>query len=562
MRQLEVPALVVGAGPVGLTAAALLAHDGRRSLVVERRDGPRRQPAAHAVNARTLEIFRQTGFDMAAIDAIAIDPADAGHVNWVTTLAGRLIGRLPYERQGPEMLEITPTPLRNISQHRLEPLLSSEVAALSGVDLRYRTEWLSSEQDRHGVTSVLRDLDDGTTLEVRSRYLLAADGASSRVRASLGIEMEGPARLESFVMVHFRADLRAFVADRPGVLHFVMDPTVSGCLVAHDIDREWVYMFGFDPDHESLDDFDTHRTAGLVRAAIGDLDVDVEILDTATWHMSAQVATSMRDRRIFLLGDAAHRFPPTGGLGLNTGVADAQGLVWKLAAVEDGWADPSILDTYGAERRPIAESNCEQSVTNAMKLFGLVEALGLGAGSTSEDLLAVLADPANDAAITDAIRAQTTHFDMVGLQLGYCYADGALVRSGDAPPPITDPSQFTSAAVVGGRLPHAWLADGRSTLDLIPTSGLTLISFGGHDAWAAAAHAVGPRLHHVRLTARDAPSSEWLDHHTTGDAALLVRPDQHIAWLADDASEAAHLGGAIAQVLGRVHLAQPKANLP
>ena len=143
MNTVSVPVLVVGAGPVGLIAARLLGNGGCPSMVVERRDGPQRNPAAHVVNARTLEILRQAGFDMAAITAIAQDPRDAGHVNFVTRLNGELIGRLPFERQGDEILAVTPHPLRNISQHRLEPLMARVVGEMPEVDLRYDHEWVS-----------------------------------------------------------------------------------------------------------------------------------------------------------------------------------------------------------------------------------------------------------------------------------------------------------------------------------------------------------------------------------------------------------------------------------
>ena len=218
MERIDVPILIVGAGPVGLTAGHLFAKQGRDCLVVERRDGPQRHPAAHVVNARTLEIFRQIGLDMDAILRVASSPDDAGQVNFVTRLGGELIGRLPFERQGDDQLAVTPTPLRNISQHHLEPILAHALRAEPTAELRYRTIWEWSEQDDDGVTSIVRDLDTDATIEVRSRYLLAADGAGSRVRKSLGIDMLGPPSLQSFVAIHFAADLRAIVADRPGVL--------------------------------------------------------------------------------------------------------------------------------------------------------------------------------------------------------------------------------------------------------------------------------------------------------------------------------------------------------
>ncbi len=551
----QVPYLIVGAGPVGLTAAALLAQHGQRCLIVERRSGPQRHPAAHAVNPRTLEIFRQAGLDMDAIGSVATDPADGGHVNFLTRLDGELIGRLPYERQGPDCTDLTPTPLRNISQHRLEPILARAAADCAGVDLRYSTQWESSVQDPDGVTSVIEDLVTGDRVEVRSRYVLAADGAGSRVRKSLGIEMAGPPRLESFIAVHFAADLRSIVRDRPGVLHFTMDPAASGVFVAHDIDREWVFMVAFDPDRESVEDYDVDRCRALVRSAIGREDVPVEVVGTGSWHMSAQVADRMRDGRIFLVGDAAHRFPPTGGLGLNTGVGDVHGLVWKLCAVEDGWAAAGLLDTYESERQPVARLNCEQSTANAFTLISLFEALGLTEDPSTEALLARLRDDDAREAIADAVSEQATHFDMLGLQLGYVYGDGALVRDGDAPPPLEDPSRFEPDGVVGGRLPHGWIGAGRSTLDLVAPGSLTLLSMGDHEGWARACRSVDAPVVHVRAGIDAEISDAWRRRcaHLGPDGALLVRPDQHIAWRAEHApvDEGAALGRAVGSILAR-----------
>lgn len=521
---LHVPYLIVGAGPVGLTAARLLANAGASCLIVERRDGPQRNPAAHVVNARTLEIFRQAGFDMSAIAAISKHPDDAGHVNFVTRLNGRLIGRLPFEQQGAECLAHTPLPLRNISQHRLEPLLAAEVAALPGVDLRYRTEWVSSTQSGDQVTSVIRDLDTGDETTITSSYVCAADGASSGVRKWLGIEMIGPASIQSFVTIHFRADLRHLLDQRPGVLHFVMDPETAGTFIAHDIDREWVFMVPFDPAIESIDDYGPERCAHVVRAAIGDDTESVDIVGSGTWHMSAQVAASMRHGRVFLMGDAAHRFPPTGGMGLNTGVADAHNLIWKMLAADNGWAPLSLLDSYEAERRPIAEINCHQSLTNAFKMIILAEALGLHPEATGTTLLAALDDPARAPMIAAAVQEQAMHFNMLGLQIGYVYGDTTDQHD-------RDPGVFAPTGSVGSRVPHAWLADGRSTLDLIDPHAFTLLTCGAHDAWSAATAQADVPLRHVALDESIGVDPTWADLCGLGtDGALLVRPDQHISW--------------------------------
>lgn len=521
---MSVPFLVVGAGPVGLIAARLLGNGACPVMVVERRDGPQRNPAAHVVNARTLEVLRQAGFDMNEVASIAQDPRDAGHVNFVTRLNGELIGRLPFERQSDEYLAVTPHPLRNISQHRLEPLMARVVGEMPGVDLRYEHEWVTATQTDGSVVSVVRNLRTGDEMSVESEFVIAADGAGSPVRKWMGIDMVGPAHLSSFVAIHFRGSLRRYVADRPGALHFVMEPDASGTFIAHDIDNESVFMTPFDPGAESVDDYPRDRCASMVRAAIGDPEADIEVVDVGSWHMTAQVAASMRAGRVFLAGDSAHRFPPTGGMGLNTGVADAHNLVWKLLAVRNGHAGASLLDTYESERRPVAEVNCHQSLTNAFKMVILADALNLSSGATGEELGATLVDPARRPTIDAAVAEQATHFDMLGLQLGYVYETPLNPGASESPEDI-DPTPFVPTGEVGARLSHAWLADGRSTLDLVATDVMTLISCGRHEAWAQV-----EGVHHVPLDADLPAVTEW--RTTCGmaaDGALLVRPDQHIA---------------------------------
>jgi 2,4-dichlorophenol 6-monooxygenase len=536
--------LIVGAGPTGLMASLLLEQQGLKTCVIERRPSYQRAPAAHVVNARSFEICRAAGVDMARVADEAAKPEDAGYVYWVTRLGGRVLGRLPFEQQGDDQLDVTPTPLRNLSQNRFEPLLIDALAERAGRKPEWGVEWISSVDDGDGVRSVMRDLDSGREREISSRYLIAADGAGSAVRKSLGIDVAGPARLQSFVMVHFRAQLRGVPEVPPGLLFFVCHPeSGGGAFVVHHLDREAVFMLPYDPDTESLADYDSERCSGIVRGALEDPGLEFEVVEVGSWAMTAQVAERYRSGRIFIAGDAAHRFPPTGGLGLNSGVQDAHNLAWKLAAVQHGWAPPALLDTYERERRPVAVTNADQSLRNAMKLFQVIATLGITDASdeSAERMEETLASSDGRAKVSDVINDQAEHFDMPGLQLGFCYEEGALVRGTADEPPALQVRQFMPSGCPGARLPHAWLSaetEGESLLDRVPLDRFLVVAGPQGKAWLDALDSIdAPPARGLLLTADLLPDpSTWLKQAGIGpDGALLVRPDQHVAWRSTEA---------------------------
>ncbi|MEM7337224.1 MAG: FAD-dependent monooxygenase [Actinomycetota bacterium] len=550
--EIEVDVLIVGAGPIGLLGGILAANHGLNAVVVERRDGPQRAPAAHVVNARTFEICRQAGLDMDHIFDACQDPAEAGHVNFLTSLTGTLIGRLPFERQGEENLAVTPTPLRNLSQHHLEPILTAELRARAGAELWYGHQWHESTEDADGVASTIVDLSSGRSVKVRSRYVIGCDGAGSGVRKMLGIEMVGPPLIQCTLAINFASDLRDVVANHPGVLHFILDPEANGVFVQHDVSKDWVFMHGIDPSTESVDDYDDARCLDVIRKAAG-ADITATIIGRGTWWMSAQTASSMGGGHIFLAGDAAHRFPPTGGLGLNSGAADIHGLMWRIAAVHEGWAGPNLLTSYERERLPVARHNSDQSLTNAMKMLHLAEALGLDTDPTTTQLMRAVTDDTQAPTIAEAVAAQEEHFDLVGLQLGYTYDEGALVPE-PAREQESSPRVYTPSANPGARLPHAWLDEigDRSTLDLVELSQPTLLSFGEHAAWGAAAATDAVPVAHVRLGVDEPSPSGWRELCGVGPTgALLVRPDQHVAFRAHDAAEPQGLTAGLRAVSGR-----------
>jgi len=535
MSRAETSVLVVGAGPVGLTASLLLTRQGIPHVVVDRRSGPHRAPQAHVVNPRTLEVLRQIGIDTDRLRRMATVPEDGGYVSWVTTLTGPELGRMTYERQDDEVLAVTPEPIMNLPQHDLEPVLLEVATPSPLASIHWRNEWVSMDRDASGVTSRVVDHETGDTREIRSRWVLAADGAGSPVRKQLAIPLAGPERLQSFVMIHFEANLRPLVRERPAIIYWTLDPGSLGSFIAHDIDRTWVFMHPFDPDAEAADGFDPARCEAIVRRAIGRSDVSLTIRDVSPWHMTSQVATRYRDDRVFLIGDSAHRFPPAGGMGMNTGIQDVHNLVWKLRFVDEGWADAALLDTYDTERRPVAQRNADQSLANALRMIEMFASLGLDADveASRHRLDSLLATPDGRARIASAIADQRDHFDMLGLQLGFSY-DSPAVLSDGTPSMDATVSDPKPSARPGRRLPHAWIERSGtrcSTLDLIAPDAMTLIA--GPD-WPEPPR-FAPAAPQVRVlrAGRDFsdPGETWLATCDVGrDGCLLVRPDQHVAW--------------------------------
>jgi len=278
-----------------------------------------------------------------------------------------------------------------------------------------------------------------------------------------------------------------------------------------------------------------------VRRAIGRDGVDFQIRDISPWTMTAQIAARYSQGRVFLVGDSAHRFPPSGGLGMNTGIQDAHNLVWKLAAVEAGRAAASLLDTYEAERRPVAQLNADQSVNNAMKMFEVYAALGISFDKTAMQppIAETLAKPGMRDRVGEAIANQQEHFDMFGLQLGFRYDAGAIVADGSEAPRCANPVRdLVTSTRPGARVPHAWVeraGERVSILDLLPYDRFTLIAGPAGAAWADVAGRVARVPIQCLVAGRDFadPHGTWAAVcEVDDDGAVLVRPDQHVAWRA------------------------------
>jgi 2,4-dichlorophenol 6-monooxygenase len=553
---LETEVLIIGAGPVGQMSALLLSHHGISSTIVDRREKRTSAPKAHAVNSRTLEICESVGLSAETVRAIGAPADEAGWVRFLSKLNGVEFGHLPYERQQDDVKDLTPYPLSNIAQPDFEAFLAKALQDRSDVDLMRGYDCVDLDEVSDGVSATLRSRT--TDIQVKARYVIAADGASSRTRERLGIALDGPEDLQHNMMIHFNADLRPLTAERPGILHFLFDPDCSGVLIAYDQGKNWVLMHGFDPATQTIDDFDKPRCAALVENAVGQKLPDLQIVNVGPWSMCAQVAGQYRKGRVFLAGDAAHRFPPTGGLGLNTGIGDAQNVAWKISAVLKGQADATLLDTYEVERRPVAQMNSEQSLENAGKLFELFGVLyGLDAEATRTHFDAMCGADERSPQLAAAVEAQRPHFDSLNLQLGYRYNSSAII---DPAPPLDseglDISTYVPSYVPGAYFPHRWVtAHGveKSILSLLSANNFTLIAGPDGQGWR---NAVSPCKQDVECLVEGEdyqhltfnwPSATGL----SSDAALLVRPDGHIAARLGALSDtrAADLQTALGQIL-------------
>jgi len=511
----QVPVLVVGGSLVGLSASLLLASAGVPHLLVERHRGTAVHPRAASFHQRTMEIFRGAGIQDAVEAAAEREFEQNGAIVSVESLAAEeATFFFRHFNEGVEHL--SPTARLFITQIGLEPLLR-RAAEERGAEHRYATELVGFEQDDDGVTSVIRSRDRDTEETVRSDYLVAADGAHSKVRDLAGIGSSGRGTFAECVTIYFRADMRALIGDRNLSVVYVNHPELLGFFrFSITGDSGFLAVFSTTEPDGTRDthvaaDMDTARCEALVRKALGRTDIAVEIDNVQRWSAAASWASRFQDRRVFLAGDAAHVMPPTGGFGGNTGVADAHNLAWKLAMVLHGTAGAGLLDTYDAERRPVASLTVEQAYTRYV--------LRVDPTLPKDDMAA----PLDDA----SIELGPVHRSAAVLEEGS--VDGALV---------VDPRD--PGGRPGTRAPHLTVeSEGVSTsiLDVFG-GGFVLLAGPRGQAWCDAAGPVAADLAVPLVAHRVAADGSLVDRGQsfpeafgTGDeGAVIVRPDGIVAW--------------------------------
>jgi 2,4-dichlorophenol 6-monooxygenase len=392
---------VIGGGPVGLVVSGLLSQRCVEHVVVERRRETQRAPAAHVLRRRSMAILDALG----AGDEVRrkAPPLPLDFITWCATLGGAEVGRLALRPCDPETGTRGPEPWTNCPQNRLEPILLRHASRQPAARIVRGAECVAVES-RDGRVAARVRCESGGESCVEADFVVAADGAGSPVRRRLGIAMEGPGPLARFSMVHFEADLSPWIRHRSGPIFFVLNPESPGCLVVHDPERSHVFMLPRQGDaHEE------GKIPQRLSAALG-VPVAPRILSVDAWSPHVQVAARYREGRVFLVGDAAHRFPPTGGLGLNTGIQEAQDLAARLAAVVTGSAPETLLDGYEAACRPAARANADESFGNLVRLGEISRVIGACTDLASLERRLASLTPEERSQLEKAVEAQRSHF--------------------------------------------------------------------------------------------------------------------------------------------------------
>ena len=544
--------LVLGAGPVGLGAALELARFGVRTVLIEKHEATSWHPKTRNLNTRTMEIAR--GWGPAVYKRLrSIDAPDGwkSPIRFLRSATGEQFGMIEskgFEGPGPD---ISPAQPIMSSQELIEQIQLDAVRASGLVDVRFATEatklLAGGERTDTGVALAVSSRATGAKETLTGAALVAADGAASLIRGELGLRLEGPQSLSHIVNCYFRADIEQRIGERKGVLLFVANDRATGVLQPLDGAGRWLCQISVQPDEWSLEVFTHERAREWIRAAVGVDDLEPEVLSLGLWKLNATVVERLVQGRVLLCGDAAHQFPPTGGLGVNTGLQGMHNAMWKLAYYVHGKAGWPLVETYDHERRGVAQRITSQSLQNSINVARINAAAAAGgeSGLGTEDIVA-------------ASRRYGNH---LGVEFGAAYVSSAVVPDGTGPPAVADSySDYIQCATPGCRAPHVWLgrADAAlSTLDLIGTA-FTLLAAPDGAAWRGAAAAVARELA-IQIDSYVVGAPGLIDRgsfaRTYGlrnDGAVIVRPDGHVAWRSvSGPATSGPLRAAIAQILAR-----------
>ncbi|MFE6508750.1 FAD-dependent monooxygenase [Nocardioides sp. NPDC057767] len=567
MSDIEVPVLIVGGGGAGLTASMTLSTLGVDSLLVSAMPNTSTLPKAHVLNQRAMEILTEAGV-APEIYKRSTPAENMVRTGWYAGLAGkhedygRLIGALEVWGGGytdPDYIAASPYRTCNLPQIRLEPVLRDHAEKLNPGNVRFNNELVDLVQDDDGVTATILDKDAGSEYTVRAEYAIAADGGRT-VGNLVGVTLDGPRDIMKLVSCHITADLSQWATDDDVLIRWLVNPDFggawSGVLVPMGPDHwgpkseEWVFHMQYANDDPAAMQPEAvkqrmYDTLGLPA------DHPVEIHKISPWSMEGVIADKFRSGRVFVVGDAAHRHPPTGGLGLTSAMADVYNLGWKLAAVLAGRAGDELLDTYEAERKPVDQNNIDNAIANAMNHAVIDQALSLSHENTPEQNWAELAPLWHDgpksvekrAAVNRAVASQTIEFHHHNTEFGYRYDSTAVVPDGSADyVPLDAVRLYEPSTKPGSPLPHAYVEREGERFPLVSlVHGGNFLVLAGPEgrAWVDAANKIAAEndLPIVAGTVGidgadlvDVRFSFLKNREIADDGVLLVRPDRYIAF--------------------------------
>ncbi|KAK3716626.1 hypothetical protein LTR37_006256 [Vermiconidia calcicola] len=558
-NSIDVPVLIVGAGPSGATLALLLGKLGIKTLVISKHRNTANTPRAHVFNQRAMEVLRDAGVETMAKE-LACSSLNMQHTTWSNTLAGEEYGRMwsfgnkPSEKSIYEMA--SPCAMSDLPQSLLEPVLVREARKV-GAEVRFGTEFVRLEDSGADVCTYVRDRQSKEEYTVRSKYLIGADGARSAVLSALDIPVDG-VQLNTAFNVHIEADLSPYMINRPASLNWILNTDAPGWSAVGNFRMvkpwtEWVVSMHpartdgeiFEPTIEQIQQ--------RLHQMIGDSSVSIKVLSTFRWTINDQVARSWQKGRVMCIGDAVHRHPPINGLGSNTCISDAFNLAWKLAYVLRGTAGNELLDTLQVERKPVAEGVVRRANEGMRVHRRLWALLGLTPESRAEAIAALEdEEPAGEKAreqLRQAFEATDVENQALGMQMNQIYVGSkATYAEPDDMRPcfghLNMLKQVAESTYPGYHLPHFWVAASgqaprQSSLDLCGQGNFTILTGRGGACWLRAAQEVSGTSDKLKINGYSIGfRCDYIDCYndwrrlsgTKEDGVVLVRPDHFVAW--------------------------------
>ncbi|PGD10121.1 FAD-binding monooxygenase [Bacillus wiedmannii] len=520
MKSNDVPVLIVGGGLSGLASALFLAKHNINYLLLERHQSTAIHPKAGGITFRTMELFRELGLEQRIRLAGKALENCRGRiaVHTIAEVNKEELAQMRANQYGNDekllrkIEEISPSKQTACYQITLEEMMLQETRTLGG-ELSFYHELVSYEQNEHGVIATIRNRETEEESIIHCDYVIAADGAKSKIREQLGVSTEGRGTIGGYYMnIYFEADLSEFIQGDAFGFSMVLHPEVLGALIPVNNERKWIYHVSYDPlKGERPEDFTIERCKQIIQTAIGNTKVESKIVSVLPWEASESTATKFQDNRIFLVGDSAHIMPPTGGFGSNTGIQDAHNLAWKLAAVIKGKANPKLLETYHKERYPVAKLTTEYA-----------SSLLFRAASREEGSL--------------------NNMDGLAVTVGYHYCSEAIVDD-SATPHRMDIVELNGRP--GTRAPHffgMYEEKEVSVLDLLGND-FVLLTGAENDSWAESAHTVSATLGVTIKVYRIGLSGDFVAQEDIfrklygieNGGAVLIRPDGFIGWRSEKA---------------------------